>query len=345
VKFLSAFGRIGGVVLALVVTLLVFGIPVGPGMKLLYEGAFSDGYAWSQTWVITTPLLLCALGICVAWKAGMFNIGGEGQLIVGALFSATLAQKLIAGSNTAGFWVLPLLVVGALGGALYALFAGWLAVKRSVEPVISTILLNFIAIQALGFAVSGPLKRTDSAMPLSVSLPPSLMLPKFDRKLDTHWGVPIAFVVGILVYVWLFHTRDGFRLRAVGQNPNAARANGIEPDRYRLRGMAISGALCGLAGAIQYLGISGQLGTSFSQQFGFLAIPVALVGALNPAAVLGSSLFFGALFASTTNLSRFAGVGSTLVPVIQGLSVFGLLAFQKFIDDRERIRLSRSAAE
>lgn len=344
-KWLSVSGRLAGVVLALVVTLIVFGIPVGPGMKLLYEGAFSDSYAWSQTWVITTPLLLCALGICVAWKAGMFNIGGEGQLIVGALFSAALAQKLISTSNTGAIWILPLLLTGAIGGALYALFAGWLAVKRSVEPVISTILLNFIAIQALGFAVSGPLKRTDSAMPLTVSLPPSLMLPKFDRKFDTHWGVPLAFLIGIIVYTWLFKTRDGFRLRTVGQNPNAARTTGIDPDRYRLKGMAVSGALCGLAGAIQYLGISGQLGTSFSQQFGFLAIPVALVGALNPAAVLGSSLFFGALFASTTNLSRFAGVGSTLVPVIQGLSVFGLLAFQKFVEDRERVALSRSAAE
>lgn len=322
--------RIAGVLIALVLTLLVFGVPVGKGMSLLYEGAFHDKFALSQMLVKTTPLLITGVAIAIAWRAGAYNIGGEGQLILGAVLSAALAKVFL---GFGGAWIGPLaipflLVASMLGGAMWAGFSGWLYLKRGVEFVISTILLNFIAIQLLGYLVHGPLRRKDGGVPLTDILPEGMMLGKFDRQMDLHWGVFIALAVAVAAYVWLYLTKGGFVTRIVGENARLARANRIDSGSVKLRGVMISGALCGLAGGIQYLGISGQLGESFSQNYGFVAIPVALLGNLNPIAIIGSALFFGALFASSTNFSAFTHSGSTLIYVIQAVSIFGLLFFQ-----------------
>ena len=307
-------------------------------MSLLYEGAFHDKFAISQMLVKTTPLLITGVAIAISWKAGAFNIGGEGQLILGAVMAATLAKFLIkAGGLWVSPWMIPiLLLASAFGGALWAGCAGWLYLKRGVEFVISTILLNFIAIQLLGYLVHGPLRRLEGGVPLTDIVPDSLMLPKFDRQMDLHWGVFIALFVAIAAYVWLFLSKKGFVMRVVGENSRLARANRIDSAKVKLQGVMISGALCGLAGGIQYLGISGQLGESFSQNYGFVAIPVALLGNLNPLAIIGSALFFGALFASSTNFSAFTHSGSTLIYVIQAVSIFGLLFFQWLANKKQK---------
>ncbi len=310
---LIAFGLIG----ALLLTLLVFGLPVGESLQLLFEGSLADASGLSRTIVKATPLLITGLGMVVAWRAGMYNVGGEGQLIVGALCGAAIAKSGVAQGIALNILIL---VGGIAGGAAYAALAGWLQVARGVQAVISTILLNFVALQVLAWAVAGPLRRPDG-LPQTAPLPENAMLLRFDRQLDLHSGVLYALLACGLVWVYLYLTVGGFRLRVVGANPAVARANRVPAERVAILSMALSGGLCGLAGGVEYTGITGVLGVGFPQGWGFLAIPVALLGGLHPIGVLFSALYFGALFAGSENLGRFTSGGSTLVFVIQAVAV------------------------
>jgi simple sugar transport system permease protein len=215
-----------------------------------------------------------------------------------------------------------------VGGALWAGIAGWLHVKRGVQVVISTILLNFIAIQLLGYAVSGPLQEAKRVLPQSDPLPESWMLYRFSRQMDLHSGVFLALLAAAGVYIYLLFTRDGFRLRLVGDNPRVARANRIDAGAVQIRAMLLSGALCGLAGGVELTGIQGVLDTSFSQQWGFLAIPVALLGGLHPLLTVVSALYFGVLFAGSRNLASFTQGATAMIFVIQAVAVLGFVGLQ-----------------
>lgn len=319
----------------LVVGLLLGGVPVVDGLRLLFQGAFGDRFAISQSLVRATPLLLAGLGVAVAWKAGVFNIGGEGQLVIGALAGASIA-KALHGFGIAPLATISILLASVVGGAGWAAVAAWLSIKRGVNLVISTILLNFIGLQLLVYGVDGPLRRAGQSAPMTEQVPDAWMLWRPSRQTDVHFGVVIALLLCVAVGYFLFRTRKGYLMRATGANPQFVRANRYPPEPIQFQAMLMSGALCGLAGGVQYLGINGQLTASFSQQYGFLAIPVALVGGLHPAGVAASSFFFGALFAGTSNLSRFGGGGSYFVYVVQGLAVLGLLGYQ-FLRERNEV--------
>lgn len=321
----------------ILLSFLLFGVPIGEGSKLLLEGAFGDSVAVSQSLVRATPILLTAIGITIAWRAGAFNIGGEGQLLVGALFAAGLG-KFLLNSNLGFLGCILMMIAAAVGGAIWSGIAAVLYLKRGVDLVISTILLNFIGDKLLMFFVEGPLRKSGQTAPLTDQLPDSLMLPKFSRQSDLHLGIFIALCVALFAGYWLFRTKPGYFSRIVGANPRFARSNRIDAEQVKFRSMLLSGAVCGLAGGIQYLGINGQLASSFSQQYGFLGIPVALVGVLNPFAVIPSAVLFGGLFAATSNLSRFGGIGSYFVYVIQAATVLGLLIFRSANDRRIAVR-------
>jgi ABC-type uncharacterized transport system permease subunit len=334
---LKAVGRvgllIGGLALVLLGTLLIFGLPVVPSLQYLAQGAFGDKFGWSRTGVKTVPLLLTGLGMVVAWRGGMYNIGGEGQFVLGGLAGGWLAKFAVAWLAVPAPLITGcILVAAAIGGALWSLLAGWLYVRRGVAVVISTILLNFVALQILGWAVSGPLQETKHELPLSELLPDRLMLWRFDRQTDLNAGLFFAILVAVGIWFFLYRTRAGFRIRVVGDNPRVARANRIDSARTQLLAMAISGALCGLAGGIEYSGVARQLGTGFSQQWGFLGIPVALLGGLHPLLVILSAAFFGALFAGSENLARFTPAGTTLIYIIQSTAVLGFVGFKAWND-------------
>ena len=326
-----------GLGLVLVLTLLVFRLPVLESLKMLTSGAFGDKFAVSRTLVKSTPLLLTGLGMVVAWRGGMYNIGGEGQFIMGGVFGAALAKVTVFGAHPLPGWLssISILLACAVGGAFWAWLAGWLFVRRGVAVVISTILLNFVALQILGYAVSGPLQQQKHEVPLSDTLPDPVMLPKFSSQMDLHWGIFIPLFAAIGVFIYLYRTRPGFRLRLVGENPDMARANRMDAGKIQLQAMLVSGALCGLAGGVEYIGIAGQLGSDFSQQWGFLGIPVALLGGLHPLACIGSAVFFGALFAGSENLARFTNAGATLVYVIQSVAVLGYVGIKAYSDRRQ----------
>ncbi len=314
----------------LVMTLVVFRRPVVESLQQLAMGAFGDRFALSSTAVKSTPLLFTGLGMVVAWRAGMYNIGGEGQFLIGGLCGAAFAKIAVIGHAGLPGWVaaIGILAAGTAGGAGWAWIAGWLYVRRGVEVVISTILLNFVAADILGYCVSGPLQEAKKQVPLTDWLPDSAMLPKFSPQMDVHFGVLLPVLAAGVVFVYLYRTRAGFKLRLVGENAAMARANRIDAGKVRIQAMLVSGALCGLAGGVDYAGVAGRIGTDFSQQWGFLGIPVALLGGLHPLFSIGSALVFGALFAGSENLARFSDAGTTLVYVIQAVAVLGFVGIR-----------------
>lgn len=312
-----------GLLFALLLTLIVFRVDPVVGSKLIFQGAFGDKAGLARTLVRTSPLLLCGLGMAIAWRSGMYNVGGEGQYLSGGLLGAFVARAFFPMPGLAG--VVCVVLASALAGAMVALFAGWLQVKRGVQCVISTILMNFVIVQFLAWSVRGPVQEAKHQLPLSDRLPVALSFPRFDPQTDLHAGLLLTLAVFLTVAIVLPKTKFGFLVKVVGQNPGLARTNRIDPGRIQMRAMACSGALCGLAGGIDYLGLIGQIGDGFSQNWGFLAIPVALLGGLNSWGVLGAALYFGALMAGGEGLSRFNATGTTLVYVIQAVAVLGLL--------------------
>lgn len=324
---------------SLAATLASFGLPVGDSLRLLIEGCAGDRFGISRTLVKASPLLLVALGMAAAWRSGIYNIGGEGQFIIGGLAAAS-AYKVLGGLPGPLLTVV-LATASMIGGAGFAWIAAWLQVTRGVQAVISTIMLNFVAIQLLGWMVGGPIQESAHRLPQTDKLPQSAMFWRFDRQMDLHIGMLLAVVAAGFLWIYLFRTGGGFQTRLVGSNPNAARAARIDVGRVQLRAMAISGGLCGLAAATEYLGLSGMVDKGFSQQWGFLGIPVALAGGLNPIGIAASSLYFGALFAGSDNLARYTPSGAPIVVVVQAVAVFALLAAYSL---RSRLEAGREAA-
>lgn len=324
-----------GLLLLLAVTFLLLGIPPGDAFSKLAAGAFGDSesghlYALSETLVKTCPLLLTALGVVVAWRAGLFSIGGEGQLLMGAL-AATALSKL--DRQLPAPLLIPLMLAGGgAAGALWGGLAGWLRVKRNVQEVISTIMLNYIALYVVGAMVQGPLQEHTHISPQSDPLPDALLFarlipPALSNGIQTrlHGGLFLALLAVPIIYLFLFRTSAGFGLRIMGQNAEAARVARFPIDRLRIEAMLISGGLCGLAGAVELLGVSGRLDAAFSPGWGYTAVPVALLGGLNPVGTLFSALFFGALTAGSGNLARFSGVSFVLINIIQAAAVLAVV--------------------
>lgn len=337
---MKAVGRFAvlavGMVVVLCLTLAVFGLNVGDAVGHIWSGAVGSPAGMARTFVRATPMMFCGLGMVLAWRAGMYNIGGEGQYVIGGLASAALA-KAFAGVSPG--LLSPLLLVGGMvAGGLYAALAGWLQVKRGVQVVISTILLNFVALQVLEWSVRGPLQEAKKQNFRTDQLPNAAMLMRFDRQTDLHVGVFLAMLMVVVVAVFLYLTKAGFLVRLAGDSPGAARANRIDAGKVQVGAMFLSGALCGLAGSVDYAGVIGWVGSGFSQNWGFLAIPVALLGGLNPFGTGLSALFFGGLFAGSEELRRYSAIGNSVVPVVQAVAVLGYVATMQFLDRRRAVK-------
>ena len=324
-----------GFIALLYVTFVLLRVPPVDSLRALWAGAFGDAesghwYAISETLVKTTPLLLTGLGVTVAWRAGLFSIGGEGQLIMGAIAAASVARILPAVPGP--LLTVLMLTAGIIAGAGWGGIAGWLRVRRGAPEVISTIMLNYIALYLLGWLLNGPLQERAHRLSQSEPLPEAALFarivpPALSGGMVTrlHSGVFLALFVTIGVSIYLFRTSGGFSLRVIGQNPDAARTARIPVDRLRIQAMLISGGLCGLAGVTELLGVSGRLYANFSPGWGYTAIPVALLGGLNPGGTLLSALFFGGLSAGSSNLSRFSNVSSVLIYIAQAAAALAIV--------------------
>lgn len=293
----------------------------------LAEGAFGSAQGLSETAVKTCPLLISGVAVAIAFRTGIWNIGAEGQLIAGATTMAwvgTWTWSLPA-------WIaLPLaLCIASLAGSLWATIAGMLKVRRNVNEVISTIMLNFVAVGIASYLVHGPLMEAAGHYPQTDAIAEAMRLPRLIASFRVHGGIVLALGAALASYVFLFHTVRGYEIQAVGWNPTAARLAGIRIQRATLLALAISGALAGLAGAIEVSAVTYRLYDRFSPGYGFTAIAVALLGRLHPVGIIGSALLFGALDAGSSSLQRAAGVSSVLVDVMQAVVIFCLIAVER----------------
>jgi ABC-type uncharacterized transport system permease subunit len=295
----------------------------------LAEGALGDGFAVADTLGKTSPLVLTGLAVAIAFRAGVWNIGAEGQLLVGAT-----AAAVPLGGAPAPVALVAALGAGSAAGAGWAAIAAGLRVRRNVSEVIATIMLNFVAIRLVGFAVHGPLMESAGRYPQSEALAASARLPMLGAGM--HSGVLIAALLVPITWFVLHRTALGFRWRATGNNAEAARLAGLAPANAIVSAMVASGALAGLAGAIEVTGVTGRLFEQFSGGQGYTAIAVALLARLNPIGVAASALFFGALAAGSGSMQRVAGVSAVFVAIVQALAILALLAA-----DSPRLRLTR----
>ncbi|MBI3795474.1 MAG: ABC transporter permease [Deltaproteobacteria bacterium] len=291
----------------------------------LLAGAGGDQYRLSETLVKACPLLYTGLAVALSLHAGVWNIGAEGQFLLGALATAWVGRYLTGLSPVLG---LPLTCsVALVAGSAWALCAALLKTKRGVNEVISTIMLNFIAAGLVSYCVHGPLMEAGGQYPQTDLLPESAQLPRLLPPTRLHLGVPLALVFAVGVWFFLFRTKAGFKLRATGANAIAARFAGIRVDHQLTLALVLSGALAGLAGGIEVSGVTQRVYEKFSPGYGYTAIAVALVGQRSPLGVVLAALFFGALDAGSGTVQRVAGVSSVLVSVIQATVVFFLAAY------------------
>ena len=297
---------------------------IGVAFAALFTGAIGSVNAISETLTAAAPLTLAGLGIALAFRAGLFNIGAEGQLILGGL-AATTVGFAVTGLP---IWIhLPLaLLAGALVGAMWAALAGWLKAATGAHEVITTIMLNLIAMQLLGYLLRNPpIQKPGRSDPISQSILTSAELPRLlswlDPGLRVHAGILLVVVAVVVVYWLLFRTTIGFEFRSSGSNPEAARYAGMRSGLIIVLVMACSGALAGVAGANQVLGVLGRASPGFSGGAGFNAIAVALLGRSHPAGVLLAGLLFGALEAGGRQMQAAANVRIDLIAIIQALII------------------------
>ena len=310
------------------VILLAHGSPA-EALSALSSGAFGTRYDVGNTLTKTTPLLLTGLGIAIAFRARLWNIGGEGQILMGALAACALGGYRL--HSLPLFILLPVILIGGTAaGALWAGLAGWMRVARGVPEVISTIMLNFVATDLLSYTLHGPLQQTaGGSLPgYAEPLPPAATLPILVPETPLHVGFVLALAALFAVALLLSVTPIGFAIRAVGANADAARVAGIRVERTQMVAMLWSGALCGLAGAVELSGVVGTLFGEYQSGYGFTAIAVALLGRLNPWGIALSALFFGALSAGSGIMESRAQVSHNLIYVVQAVTLLVLLAFQ-----------------
>lgn len=295
----------------------------------LLQGSVGSINAISETLTAATPLILAGLGLALGFRTGLFNIGAEGQILVGGM------AAVITGFSFPGlpvFVLLPLcLLSGALAGAFYAGIAGWLRAATGAHEVISTIMLNLIAYRLIDYMLRLPfVQRPGRADPISKSVPDHAGLPRLldwvDPNLRVHAGIFLALAAVYLVYWLLFRTKIGFEFRASGANPDAARFAGMRSGLIIVLAMASAGALAGLAGSVQVLGVLDRVTPGFSAGIGFDAIAVALLGRSHPVGVLFAGLLFGGLEAGGRQMQVDAGVSIDLIGIIQALIIVFIAA-------------------
>jgi len=289
--------------------------------RVSVRGAVGSQPAMLETLLKSIPLLFTALAVVVAFRAGVWNIGGEGQFIMGGIAATAVALAFPPGM----FGAVSALVAAAAAGAAWSGLPALMRLRRQTPEVLSTILLNFVAVYLLGYLVSGPLQEKGTQYPQSDAVPPESVLPVIAGRL--HAGVFVALLAAFAVYLLMFRTREGLYLRAVGLNPRAAEFAGIEVGRRIARATLISGALAGLGGGVELLGVTHRMFERFAAGYGYAGIAVALLGQLHPIGSIASTLFFGALATGSGELQRSMNLSSAIALLIQALVVLILLLF------------------
>jgi general nucleoside transport system permease protein len=313
----------------------------------LWKGAFGSTNSFAETLVKATPLLLVALGICISFRGDVINIGGEGQMIIGAILATWVGLTF---TGAPGWVVITLaLVAGFIGGAFWGGIPGVLKAYFNVNEILSTVMMNAIAVQLMNFLLRGPMIDPSQAE-LASKIPQTARLDDLfhlARLAPTrlHLGALIAVILAVVVYILLWRTTWGYRIRAVGQNPNASRYAGIKVPRYIVLALLLSGAFAGLAGAIQVYGVNYRMITDgsasgFTGSAGFNGIVAALFGQLHPLWSIPASILFGALLVGANSMQRVVQVPSALITVLNGLVVVFVVSSEIWRHRRQKRRLA-----
>jgi general nucleoside transport system permease protein len=310
------------------VMLLFMGVNPLTAYAALLEGAFGSANSLADTAVKATPLLLVGIGICIAFRGGVINIGGEGQLVVGAIAATLLGLQL---PESSALVVLPLaMLAGFFAGAIWGGIPGVLKAYLGVNEILSTIMLNQIAVQGMNYLLRGPMidpaqMLLASRIPQTARLARALDLPRLVPT-RLHLGTFLAVILAVVVFIFLWRTTVGYRIRAVGQNPDASRYAGISVKRYIVLSLLLSGAFAGLAGAVQVYGVHHRMFTDgsaagFTGSAGFNGIVAALFGKLHPIGTIPASYIFGSLLVGANKLQRAVQVPSAFIVALNGLVV------------------------
>ncbi|WP_213959347.1 MULTISPECIES: ABC transporter permease [unclassified Variovorax] len=325
------FAPFGAVLFTLAVTALLVlwaGQPVTRTYALLLQGGFGSVFAWSETLTRAIPLTLTGLSAAVAFRARLFNIGAEGQLYAGAL--AAIAVGGMHGGT--GFevspWILfPLMMAAAaIAGAALLLGPALMKAKLGVDEVVTTLLFNFIVLLGVGALLDGPMKDP-SAMgwPQSVALQGDLELGKLIAQTRVHTGLLWAMALSVAMWALLKHTVLGFDIRAVGANPRAAAFAGVGTTRTVVAVALLSGALAGLAGAIEVAGRTSYVTLDMSPGYGYSGIVIAMLAGLHPLGVMGASVFVAGVLVGADSMSRAVSVPTYIADVIVATSLISVL--------------------
>lgn len=353
--------------------LIWFSAPTNRGTRLeivlraysgLFQGAFGSIDGISNTLVEATPYMLAGLAVALAFKCGLFNIGAEGQFSIGALAAVTAGFAI---RGVPAVVHLPLaLLAGAAAGALWAAIPGYLRARTGAHEVVTTIMLNYIAFLLVGYLVNGPLRDPRASLIRTPYIQDSAQLPRFignvgdpaltggqdyrpfilstdpTLNLRLHLGFVLALLAVGVIWWLLNRTTTGFEIKTVGANPEAARYAGMSITKNFVLAMAVSGALAGLAGTSQALGLERNIKQLFSSGYGFDSIAIALLARSNPIAIVPAALFWGALNNGRNLMQQQTGISSDLIRIVQALVIL-FIAADQIVRWLYRLRRTESA--
>lgn len=305
--------------------------------------AFGDAYGWSDTTIKATPLILAGLGVSIAFRMKLWNIGAEGQLFLGAFSASGVALQWLPAETPQPVMLLAMALAGFLGGALWGMIPGLLKARLNVNEIITTLMLNYVAIFWNNFFIYGP--WSERGFGLTPQFPRSAWLPRLTeygdtfpalRGLTAHLGIGMALLLAVLFWIVWQRSKWGFEIRIIGDNPRAARYAGIDIARNVVLVMALSGGLAGLAGMSEVAGVVHRLQERFSPGYGFTAIIIAWLAKLNPLAIILVAYLFGGLLVGADEIQP-AGIAQML----QGVILFVVVGGEMLL--RYRIRWGESS--
>jgi ABC-type uncharacterized transport system permease subunit len=313
----------------------------------IFIGVFGSMSGFTQSLVKATPLLLVGLGICIAFRASVINIGAEGQIILGALGATSWA---LAFRTWPGWLLVPsTLLVSFLTGAFWGFIPGILKARFRVNEILSTVMLNAIALQLMNMLVRGPLIDPEGIssgtfLAQSERLPETAWLVRLVPQTLLNAGALIAVALAFVVYLFLWRTTIGFRIRAVGLNPDASRYAGVNVAFYQALSLTLAGGMAGLAGAVEVMGVHHRLLEGITSGYGFSGIVAALFGGLHPLGLIPAAWLFGSLLVGADKMQRAVQVPSALIDMLLGLVVLFVVG-SAFISKRWAIRRAIAVAK
>lgn len=326
-KILAIFIPVLSVLLALLMgSVLLLFIEVNPleAYKYLIFGNFTNKYNVAEIFVKATPIILTGLSFTFAFRTGLFNIGGEGQMFAGAMAAVFVGLKT---GHLSPFITIPLCLLAAMiAGGIWGMIPGVLKGIFGSSEIIITIMFNYVALYLISYLVDKPLREASGFYPQTDLIGENAFLPYVVSNTRLHIGFVIAVIISVIVYIILWKTPFGYRLRAVGHNPDGAEYSGINIKKNIIISLVISGALAGAAGFTEINGIHHRLLDNFSKNVGFDGIAAALLGSANPGGVVISSILLGMLQTGANSMQRGVGVPANIVSIIQALIIILVLA-------------------